>query len=410
MNKQKLYIVITPFFPTLDCFRGPFVYDQVKAIERNSNYKVMVFKPTSKLHKELDYEYNGVHVYRFNTLEMPSMLFNGLMNSFNTFSFIKKIKELGIKIDDIAVTHGHTAMFAAYSLALKKLNPSIISVVQHHDPDPFGLRSGRLTGWRFNARFKAKKALNLFNQIDMHLCISRYVETNLKSFPGHAPFDVDKKYLSILKKVRRLKPFVPKNTYILYNGVDTDIFYSKPIAHENFIIGCIANIGDWKDQITLLKAVKKLHEEGETDIKTVLIGSGPGETTCRQFINDNRLENVIEIQKEVHHSILPEKFNTFDIFVLPSYFEGFGCVFTEAAACGIPFIGCKGQGATEYINEDTIDDWTITPGNFTELAAKIKKFKESPCSQRLIESFDINILVKRYLIELDKLSTTLKTK
>ena len=402
MNKKKIYIVITPFFPTPESFRGPFVYDQVRAIERNSDYKVVVFVPTSTLHSENDYEYEGVHVYRFKTLGIPSMLFNGFMNEFNASNFIKRIYEIGIDVTDIAIAHGHTTMFASYSLALKKINPSIISIVQHHDPDPFGLRSGRFVRWGINTRYKAKKALNLFQHIDIHLCISRYVETNLRSFPGHAPFDVDKKYLNILKLVRNFKPFEPKKTIVLYNGVDTQLFYPNPIPHEKFTIGCIANIGEWKNQITLLKAIKKLCEEGEQDLKVVLVGSGSGESQCRDYIEANQLEDVIAIKKEVHHKFLPAIFNTFDLFVLPSYFEGFGCVFTEASACGIPFIACKGQGATEYLSNEEVEKWTIEPFDYEDLARKIKRYKTERTPQMTIESFDINILIKNYLMELDK--------
>lgn len=402
MGKEKLYIVITPFFPTPESFRGPFVYDQVKAIERNSDYKVIVFVPTSILHPEGDYEYEGVHVYRFQTLEMPSMLFNGLMNGLNASNFLKRIHKIGIDIDDIVIAHGHTTMFATYALALKKLKQSIVSIVQHHDPDPFGLRNGRLVKWGINARFKATKALKLFKQIDIHLCISRYVEHNLKSFPGHSSFDVDSKYLAILKKINKFEQFTPKKSIVLYNGVDTEIFKPAPIAHEKFTIGCIANIGEWKDQITLLKAVKQLYDEGEKDIKVVLVGSGSKEKQCIKFIEDNRLNNLIEIKKEVHHKYLPAIFNTFDIFVLPSYFEGFGCVFTEAAACGIPFIGCKGQGATEYICPDDIERWTISPFDYNDLAKKIKRYKTDRVPQKLIEDYNINVLINKYLSQLQQ--------
>lgn len=400
MRKQKLYIAITPFFPTPESFRGPFVYDQVRAIERNSDFKVMVFVPTSAIHPKEDYEYEGVHVYRFKTLEMPSMLFNGLTNEFNARSFIRKIHELGIDIDDIVCAHGHTGMFAVYPLALKKISPSIKAVVQHHDPDPFGVRNGRLSKWGINARYKARKSYKLFKQIDIHLCISRYVENNLRLFPGHSSFDVDSKYLCILRKLKSFKPFTPKQTYVLYNGVDTDIFFPNPISRDKFTIGCIANIGDWKNQMTLLWAIKKLHDEGETDLRLILVGSGSGESECRKFIEDNRLEQVIEIRKEVHHKQLPAIFNTFDLFVLPSYFEGFGCVFTEAAACGIPFIGCKGQGATEYIDKDEYDEWTIKPFDYVDLAKKIQRYKRERTPQKLIHSYDINVLIKDYLKQL----------
>lgn len=397
---MKYYICITPFFPTQESFRGPFVYDQIRAIERNSDYKVIVFVPTSKFHPECDYEYEGIHVYRFPTIEMPSMLFNGIFNDYNAHNFIKKVKKIGISPDDIEVAHGHTGMFAAYSLALKKLNKSIVSIVQHHDPDPFGVRNGRFLMWGMNTRYKATKAMQLFRQIDIHLCISRYVEENLKSFPGHAPFDLDNKYHSILTKLIGFKPFTPKRTIVLYNGVDTGIFYPNPVSHDKFTIGCIANIGDWKNQITLLKAIKLICDEGERCLKVILIGSGVGELECRQFIDENGLNDVIEIRREVHHKYLPAMFNTFDLFVLPSFFEGFGCVFTEAAACGVPFIGCKGQGAMEYISPDDMNQWTVNPFDYKDLAHKIKRCKTERPKQKLIKSYDIEVLVSEYISHL----------
>lgn len=400
--EKKLYICVTPFFPTPNNFRGPFVYDQVKAIERNSDFKVIVFVPTFFANQESDYEYEDVKVYRFPTIEMPSLIFNGLANKLNTHSFIKKIKELGIDPKDVKVAHGHTSMFAAYAIALKRQNPSVVTVVQHHDPDPFGLRNGRLITWKPNLYFKAHITMNLFKQIDIHLSISKYVERNLKLFPKHSTYDIEPKYLSVLSKLRNYKSFHPKKSIVLYNGVDTKLFYPNPIPHEKFTIGCVGNMGDWKDQITLIKAINVLKKEGITDLKVIMIGSGWKENQYHVFIADNGLSDVIEFRKEVKHKELPAIFNTFDLFVLPSFFEGFGCVFTEAAACGIPFITCKGQGAAEYIAPEEMNFWTIEPHDYIDLANKIKSYMNQRRKQHLIETYDIDILIQRYIYELEK--------
>lgn len=405
MEKKKLYICITPFFPTPDCFRGPFIYDQVRAIERNSDFQVIVFMPTPALNPESDYEYEGVKVYRFKTLEMPSMVFNGITNGYNARNFIKKVNELGISYDNIVIAHGHTAMFSVYALALKKHNPSIISIVQHHDPDPFGLRNGRLISWRPNAYYKMHVAMKLFKQIDIHLCVSQYVEHNLKLFPQHSSYDIETKYLSVLSKLQGFKSFVPKKAIVLYNGVDTKLFFHNPQPHNVFTIGCIGNMGDWKDQLTLIKAVKKLCYEGVSDLKVILIGSGSKEKQYRKFIEENNLSNIIEIRKEVQHKELPIIFNSFDLFVLPSYFEGFGCVFTEAAACGVPFICCKGQGASEYIAPEEINKWTIEPFDYIDLADKIIKYKKKRTTQKYVEIFDIDYLINNYLKQLNAIIT-----
>lgn len=53
------------FFSTPDSFRGPFIYDQVKAIQKTGKYEVIVFRPTSLRDKRVSYEYEGIKVYLF---------------------------------------------------------------------------------------------------------------------------------------------------------------------------------------------------------------------------------------------------------------------------------------------------------------------------------------------------------
>ena len=54
-NCAPNYIIITPFFPSPKSWRGAYVLDQVKAIQHNADYEVMVFKPGTE-----DYEIEGI--------------------------------------------------------------------------------------------------------------------------------------------------------------------------------------------------------------------------------------------------------------------------------------------------------------------------------------------------------------
>lgn len=74
---KKYYIIITPFFPNSDSFRGAFIYDQVRAIAKNSSYEVVVFKSKSITSGEKDYMYRGIQVHLFDDIQMPSYILNG---------------------------------------------------------------------------------------------------------------------------------------------------------------------------------------------------------------------------------------------------------------------------------------------------------------------------------------------
>lgn len=394
---KQYYIIITPFFPNSNSFRGAFIYDQAKAIARNSNYEVVVLKSKSIPSNEKDYNYRGIQVHLFNDIQMPSYILNGLTNNLNCVMFMRAIKKLNIDINNIAIAHSHTARFAAFSLALKRVNPQIKTLIQHHDADPFNIRNGRFATIRWNSVYRARMSTKLFNQIDCHICISRFVKESLCNFPYPTDSLYFESYKKALKVVKDEKRAQIKHTYILYNGVDNSIFKirNNP-THSIFTIGCIANFINLKSQETLIRAIHILKSK-QINLKVIFVGSGPTLQRCIKLVHELELTDTIEFRKEVDHHKLPEFYHSLDLFVLPSYFEGFGCVCTEAAACGVPYMICAHQGAAEYISENETHLWTFTPKDYKQLANKIDFYITNKPTQHLCKTFDINILINNFL-------------
>jgi glycosyltransferase involved in cell wall biosynthesis len=57
---------------------------------------------------------------------------------------------------------------------------------------------------------------------------------------------------------------------------------------------------------------------------------------------------------------------TCTVFVLPSRYEGLGCVYLEAMASGKPVIACRGQGIDEVIDHGR-NGWLIPIDGLEEL-------------------------------------------
>lgn len=375
------------------------MYDQVRTIERNSDYKVLVFKPGDGD----DYAIDGIHVYQYRTRAFPSNLLNGFFNEFNARALVDKVFEIGVDLKEVAFVHCHVCMNAACGLALKKHNPNIKVLLQHHDLDPFNLRSGVLfRNNRFNIRYRARRAISLFNEVDLHICISEPCRENLIFFPKKRHGEVYDDYLRVLNLCKGMPSIKPKDVYVLNNGVDTNLFKQERFQsgkHKiEFRIGCIANFNELKDHITLIKAfeifIKKTANE---NVRLSLLGSGETRAMCENYIRVHQLEKYVEWPKEVSHDKLPEYYKSLDLFVLPSYFEGFGCVYTEAAACGIPFMGVYNQGAAEVISPDESSKWLIQPHDYKRLAELIIQFYTKRYAQTLCKPFDIDVLIKDFL-------------
>lgn len=379
---KPFYITITPFFPTPTNFRGPFVYDQIKAIEESGKYSVIVFKPKKWFSLEKGYEYEGVKVYRFKVFDLPSNILPGLFDFISIWCLKQKLRKIGIKAGNIAIAHAHVNSFGVFATALKNRNSFIKTIVQHHGFDVFGLENGIFSSKNWHRSWVKKYGIKISNAIDLHVGVSA-------------------KTLEFLTNYPEIKV---KESYVLYNGVDTKKFYPITGAKDSnyFTIGCIGNFWPLKDQITLLKALKILIEKGMTKIRCKFIGSGVTLEDCQLFVIQNQLTKYVTFQSEVPHQELNNFYNTLNLFVLPSYHEAFGCVYTEAYACGVPFIAVEGQGIAELIAEKDQSNWLIKKEDYKGLAGLIREKSKGSTTQNLVQSVDIQYQINRFFLVREK--------
>lgn len=404
MNRN-IYLMITTYFPTPEePWRCSFAYDQVRAIQRATDkYEVIVLRAD----REGQYEFRGVRVIGFRSQTAGGWLCPWLMNRGNIHEMLRTLKSAGISLDEIAVAHGHLVPMATYLHALKSRNRSMKSLLQFHDPDPFGMLfgTGRL-GW-------IKKVIyflyhrSLVEKMDMLVSISKNVSRVVMEAPHQSVFNT---YLPMRKAMRVLRWFRPARVrapYVLHNGVDRSVFSpaKTPRANGNeFTIGCVAVFRDWKDQLGLLRAVDQLRER-IPNVRVKFVGvphSGTALADCQRLIREKNLP--AEIVPSIDHHNLPDFYRSLDLFVLPSYFEGFGCVFLESHACGTPFITCEGQGMDDYIAQEDRPLWLCRQQDPADLAEKIWCFYRRRAEQRLISEADIDVMMPLFLNTVDKLS------
>ena len=82
------------------------------------------------------------------------------------------------------------------------------------------------------------------------------------------------------------------------------------------------------------------------------------------------LSSYLKYLGVVEHSKIFGIMKASDIFVLPSYSEGFPMVVLEAMACGLPVIASRTGAIPDFLKEGE-SGYLINPGNIMELAEKI---------------------------------------
>ena len=134
VKQMKNYLVITPFFPSEDSFRGSYIYDQVNEIRKQINAKITIIKLYSFLDKNTNsYNYDGINCIPFEVYDIPSFIFPGLFHKINLNRLKILLNKHQLSID---VIHAHVNYPAAHlAIGLKKLLPKAKYLVQHHGFD-----------------------------------------------------------------------------------------------------------------------------------------------------------------------------------------------------------------------------------------------------------------------------------
>lgn len=398
---SPIYIVLVPFFPTQDCWRGAFFYDFVQALRRTGRYDVRVFVPGAGE----DYVYQGVKVYRYPACVIRGGLFPWLSEFLNRRSFLRKVRIMGIDWSQVAVCHSHEIDCLPLALAGKRRNPCI-QVVHHFHAggQPFHVAVPHLGVIPFYSTCVYLHYREYLEQVDVPVFVSEHQRRSFGFwYPQGYKFPA-KEVCASLKFGSWIRPIRLRNPRVLYNGIDYSVFSpgerKSDVAGSRLVIGDVANMHEAKDQMTLLKALCRLVRMDSVwrdRLACILVGSGVCLEECQNYVAENELSDVVEFRREMDHLQLPEFYRSLDLFVSPSWIEGFCCAFIEASGCGVPIMGCNGVSVEEMFPKEERCHWLFPLRDDARLAQLIADFYETRRVPRFVQDFDIDKLVPGFV-------------
>ncbi len=160
-------------------------------------------------------------------------------------------------------------------------------------------------------------------------------------------------------QVRAVLPGVPSE--VIPNGVHFAHYQNPAPAPQKHGPTVLASGGVKRRKGThlLVEAMPYVREQ-VPDAQLVVTGrktEGDYLADVEQRIHDLGLTGHVHLLGQIPEPELRGWYQHAEVFALPSLsvggkFEGFGLVFLEASACGLPVIGTKGSGIEEAIHED----------------------------------------------------------
>lgn len=319
--------------------KGAFVYNLVQELSRY--HSITVIAP-SKIHELIKrktkegYGREQCKVYRPVYVSLGDKVIFGIKMIFWSFHFQtgavnRCLKRLTGK-PDLIYTHFISNALTAIDYSIRHKIPLVMasgeSTYKSYQEKPEGFLQ------------------KLTDHTDRIICVS---EGNKKSLTDLG-FDAGK--MSVIPNAV---------DYTLFRPLDKETCKKKlNIPQNKFVVGFIGHFIHRKGPNRIIEAIKSLNDK---EIQLICVGSG-GSLTPNDF--------TTEIPPLANYQ-LPEIFNAFDIFVLPTLSEGHCNVIEEAKACCVPIVSSLGTTVEKQIDETT--GILINPTKTEEIAAAIKRLK-----------------------------------
>ena len=139
---------------------------------------------------------------------------------------------------------------------------------------------------------------------------------------------------------------------------------------DNYILS-VASLNPQKNIERLIKAYDILVRSYSSEHKLVLVGMWLKHgSRIIQLIKELQLKERIIFTGYIDNEDLPYFYSLADVFVFPSYFEGFGIPPLEAMACGCPVIASKATSIPEVVGNAAV---LINPFSVEELSNAIHR-------------------------------------
>ena len=153
---------------------------------------------------------------------------------------------------------------------------------------------------------------------------------------------------------------------------------------------CVAHLYPRKEVATLLAAMTRL--PGEAALRVA--GDGPELNRLRTLTGRLGLTRRVEFLGHVSFARLAAEYRRADIFCLPSRQEGFGIVFLEAMAAGLPIVAARATAVPEVVADGECGI-LVPPGDESTLAAALERLLGDAIERRRLAEGGL-LRVKRY--------------
>ncbi|MEA3449552.1 MAG: glycosyltransferase [Patescibacteria group bacterium] len=330
-------------------------------------------------------------LFELNRFNIPYHHFKCLRrthNPFINFKFLFELKKY-LKKNNFTTLHINSSNALFGALTAKRLSKNIKTIFTVHGLSLLDESYQRLSILKliYKNYFKF-----LFRFIDKLVFVSQHnLDTALKhklcSTGITIHNGIDQANINFLEKSRARK--------IIPGTVDDDINWN-----DSIILGSIGRLSYQKNYefiISIFPDIIKINSK----FKLIIIGAGPDYKKLKKLIKINNLEKSIFLSGAIPNA--SKLIKAFDIFILPSRYEGLPITLIETITAGLPILASDVGGNTEVLNNSNEQLYKLD--NKKKFLEKLKNLtKNSELQNKIIKknklhskNFTLTQMTDKYL-------------
>ena len=179
---------------------------------------------------------------------------------------------------------------------------------------------------------------------------------------------------------------------------------ARPADRGRPTVLCVAHLYPRKNVGALLEAFAR----ADSDAALRIVGTGPEAAALGRRAALPDLAGRVELLGHVSFDALTAEYRSADVFCLPSRQEGFGIVFLEAMAAGLPIAAGRAAAVPELVLEGECGV-LVPPDDVEALSAALKRLLSAPemrkrlgeGGRRRVRAYDAPLIASRFLEALD---------
>ena len=269
----------------------------------------------------------------------------------------------------IDVIHAHGAIPCGHAASLLSRHFKIPFVVTVHGLDAFSLR--QVPGWP--GERCARVSRRVYQAARRVIGVSRRVCEEVHKGTGGL-----------------------SATTVVYNGADPALFAPAGDPAQPVLL-TVGNLIPTKGHELVAHALASLRPEFPGIIWEV-IGDGPELSRLRELAEKLGVQASIRFRGRQNRASVAQACRQCTVFVLPSRYEGLGCVYLEAMASGKVAVGCLRQGIEEVI-EHGKNGWLVPPDGREELIEGLRTLLRDDSRRKQIGAAAREIILQSFTLQ-----------